>query len=518
MKKIIALLVLISLVSTFSAFSFGAQASTDTIKYKTIKLPLGAEFSIPSDWEQIERADAAQFNRPQLTGTDLLSSITIVSNKSDKAKYKDLGDFIKKTEGKLFRDNSKGQNLKTQKIKTSYSSGDVIDTSCTKMLDFGGSGGVGKLETAYFKTKSGYYFGIQLLTMDCNMDSGVSKFDNVVSKLIATFKEIPAFDKKAESASSSKSARLFPVSSNGEFSYVDMSGKEILKTPYGFADDFIGGYAHIMNELGGMSGYIDIKGKQLSSSGVNKDVSKANLSFRGAREINGETVVDLSKKVKKYTSTQDGWKANNEDYTMGDGFEVRIWTASGAPNVKLYKNGKIICDKIKELQESDIFLIVKYDKEKIIRFLYADPSTGKLKTIYVDYNGNPIWTSAKDQAKPAATKATPHQVIDGVVIDNYLKPNSGYFYIGYGLDDTYLAKAKSSIQYLDAAILSAIGASLTENQKTEIVNNLNQGTELKSTSFHYTINNVKLLVSLYHNTDPNEKHLKDININVSMDN
>ncbi len=194
---------------------------------------------------------------------------------------------------------------------------------------------------------------------------------------------------KPANSAAAKSARLFPVSTNGKFSFVDVNGKEIFKTNFGFADDFVGGYAHIMNELGGASGYIDAKGNKIGSG---KNTSKAGLKFRGAREIKGSTVIDLSKKVKRYTSTHDGLKANNEDYNIGDGFEVRIWTATGAPCISLYKNGKIICDKSKQLKGQDIFLIVKYDNEKIIRFLYADSATGKLKTLYVDYNGNPIWT------------------------------------------------------------------------------------------------------------------------------
>ncbi|HEX3027977.1 MAG TPA: X2-like carbohydrate binding domain-containing protein, partial [Clostridia bacterium] len=207
---------------------------------------------------------------------------------------------------------------------------------------------------------------------------------------------------KPANSAVTKSARLFPVSINGKFSFVDVNGKEILKTNFGFADDFVGGYAHIMNELGGTSGYIDAKGKKVSNV---KNTSKANLKFRGAREIKGAAVIDLSKKVKRYTSTHDGFKANNEDYNIGDGFEVKIWTATGAPCVSLYKNGKIICDKSKQLIGQDIFLIVKYDNEKIIRFLYADFATGKLKTLYVDYNGNPIWTKTAQASLVSAAAA-----------------------------------------------------------------------------------------------------------------
>ncbi|HEX3029940.1 MAG TPA: hypothetical protein VHT34_11710 [Clostridia bacterium] len=518
-KKTAALFLVLSLLLSIGSFASGTTAA-DTIKYKTVKLSYGAEFSIPADWEQINSPSCTEFRRTKAATEEDFTHIFIMSSKQGKAKYKSLEDFAKANT--YYGKTKDANNVKVTTIKANCSSTAIVDTTFTRVVDLGGWGGIFRIEAAFFKTKSGNYFGVQFITSDFNLKTGASKLDKIVPTIIKSFKDVKPTATKPATPAVAKSTRLFPVSLDGVFSYVDINGKAVLKTDYGFADDFVNGYAHIMNELGGMSGYMDSKGKQLSAAN-SVNVSKANLNIRGAREIKGNIVVDLSKKVKKYTSTHDGWKANNEDYNISDGFEVRIWTASGAPCVRLYKNGKIICDKIKQLEGQDIFLIVKYDNEKIIRFLYADASTGKLKTLYVDYNGNPIWTKTAQAGLTSATKTTtkpqtPAKTeVEGLTIVNRLAQDAKYLYVGFNLDGNLSDKAEKAVGAMDAAIQKRTGGNLTHEQKVQILSELNKGSALGNASFQFVVNNVKLTVSLFKNTNDPAAKLKDININVVID-
>ena len=195
------------------------------------------------------------------------------------------------------------------------------------------------------------------------------------------------------------STRLFPVYTDGVFNYVDVNGKVVLETDYGFADDFMDEAACVMNEFGGKSWYIDTKGKIINDSDVPE---AANLDFTGARRISGEKLIDTSKPVKSYTEPDkemENITVYIDEYDLGDGFRMRESNAGGAPRRDLLKNGKVMITNSKQFQDVDIFLIVKYDNEKMLRILYMDfADNGKMKTAYFDYNGKPKWTSLKEPA------------------------------------------------------------------------------------------------------------------------
>ena len=159
------------------------------------------------------------------------------------------------------------------------------------------------------------------------------------------------------------STRLFPVYTNGVFNYVDVNGKVVLKTEYGFADDFVNDAACVMNEFGGKSWYIDTKGKIMDESEVPE---AASLAFTGARRFSGDKLVDTSDPVNSYTEPDKEMKNITvyiDEYDLGDGFRMRESNAGGAPRRDLLKNGKVMVTNTKQFQDVDIFLIVKYDNE-----------------------------------------------------------------------------------------------------------------------------------------------------------
>lgn len=193
-----------------------------------------------------------------------------------------------------------------------------------------------------------------------------------------------------KSSTAPKSNILYPLSDSGKFYYLNDQGQLVFKTNYGFADDFSNGVAKVATELGAESGYVDSKGKKLS--GLPKG-TKYDLETRGVREIKNGKVVDLSKKVKKYETEEDGMTVGHEDYDVGDGFIVKITRYGGAPKTEIFKNGKIFVTNDSYLENKDIFLIVKYSDTQKIRILYYDYADEMFKTTMVNYYGSQIWAN-----------------------------------------------------------------------------------------------------------------------------
>ncbi len=193
-------------------------------------------------------------------------------------------------------------------------------------------------------------------------------------------------------AETKASSKLYPVSSKGVFSYVDIDGNKVLDTGYGYADDFIGGVAKVMDEFGGTTTYIDTKGKSV-------DYEAKDYPSNKYREYKDGKVVDIYSNAKKYSTVDEyDWPIEVTEYTIGDGFMIKESLAGGAPRIQLYKNGKLFFTDSKYLDLKEIFIIAKYDDEKMIRIQYSDYSDDcKFKTTYIDYNGNLMWT------KPAVT-------------------------------------------------------------------------------------------------------------------
>ena len=195
------------------------------------------------------------------------------------------------------------------------------------------------------------------------------------------------------SAETKTGSKLYPVSSKGVFCYVDIDGNIVLDTDYGYADDFIGGVAKVMDEFGGTTTYIDTKGKSVKYEATDYPSKKY-------REYKDGKVIDIYSGAKTYSSyNEDDMPIEVTEYTIGDGFMVKESLAGGAPRIQLYKNDKLFFTDSKYLDMKEIFIIAKYDDEKMIRIQYSDYSDDcKFKTTYIDYNGNLLLT--KPVAKP----------------------------------------------------------------------------------------------------------------------
>lgn len=195
------------------------------------------------------------------------------------------------------------------------------------------------------------------------------------------------------SAETKTDSKLYPVSSKGVFSYVDIDGNKILDTEYGYADDFIGGVAKVMDEFGGTSTYIDNKGKEV-------DYEVKDYPREKYREYKDGKIIDIYSVAKKYSSVnEDNMPVEVTEYTIGDGFMIKESLAGGAPRIQLYKNGKLFFIDDKYLDMKEIFIIAKYDDEKMIRIQYSDyADDAKFKTTYINYNGDLMWS--KPAIKP----------------------------------------------------------------------------------------------------------------------
>lgn len=210
--------------------------------------------------------------------------------------------------------------------------------------------------------------------------------------VLCTSQSVPT---QAQSVSTTQTQKLYPVSKSGQFSYVDINGNEVLKTDYGYADDYIDGVAHVSKEFGGEKLYIDTKGNLVNYDG--KGYSDSNF-----RVIKDGKFVDLSSKVKEYTTKdEENFTVSVEEYDIGDGFIFKETRAGGAPQRRLFKNGKVFFTTSKWVSNRDIMTIVKYDDEKMIRFSYIDYLDDcKFKTTYIDYDGNQLFTkSSKKEVK-----------------------------------------------------------------------------------------------------------------------
>ncbi len=374
--------IILAVVLTSGSYTLAAKSTNvDNVKYENVKLSSGVEFNVPSGWKQTDDKACTSFTKPSEKNKKEVSYIKVISSKQTKETYKDLSAFIKAVDGKQIASLSKAKQLKSTKVKVAYAQGGVLtDTVYSQTINFGSFKSVGRVERVCFKTTKGDYFLIQFTTSNFDSKKSTSPYDSVITKLISTF--------KYTTASNTTGKRLFPVSKDGVFSYVDSMGKVVIKTNYGFADDFVNGVAKVAKELGEDSSYIGVDGKAISANDSRN--KNANLDTSGVREWKDNKLVDLSKKVKKYETVEDGWTISNEEYTLGDGFVAKISRAGGAPQRRLYKNGKeFITDKLKD---ADIFLIVKYDDEKIMRVLYFDYSDDyKAKTMYTDYNGKVLF-------------------------------------------------------------------------------------------------------------------------------
>lgn len=185
------------------------------------------------------------------------------------------------------------------------------------------------------------------------------------------------------SAETKTSSNLYPVSSNGIFSYVDINGNEVRFTSFVYADDFIGGVAKVMDKSGRSAVYIDTNFIIVNNAVKVYPQGKY-------REYKGGKVVDIYSKAKKYSLTNKDKKlVKVTEYAIGDGFIIKESLAGGTPKVQLFKNGKLFFT----LDKKEISIIAKYDDVKMIRIQYSDLSDAKkIKTTYIDYNGNLMWT------------------------------------------------------------------------------------------------------------------------------
>jgi hypothetical protein len=180
---------------------------------------------------------------------------------------------------------------------------------------------------------------------------------------------------------------------------VDIEGNEVLKTNYGYADDFIDGVAKVKPEFGGETLFIDTKGKLV-------DCDKDDIYNSKFKEIKNGELVDLSIKMKEYTAQDeevDYITLYIEEYDVGDEFIIKVINAGGAPQRFLLKDGEKFFPT-KEWNKDgnkEIWEIVKYDDEKMFRFSYIDYlDDGKYKTTYIDYKGNYLFTKpAQDGIK-----------------------------------------------------------------------------------------------------------------------
>ncbi len=191
-----------------------------------------------------------------------------------------------------------------------------------------------------------------------------------------------------------KDTKLYPVSNTGKFVYVNIKG-EIVLTPKNCSNayDFVGGVAQIIDSNGETKHFIDVDSK-------NAKAPKTYPNYKFMTLSKGKPVLDIYNRVKTYTKPDPDIKGITWDYSeydLGDGFVVIDSVANGGHMIQLQKNGKTFVTDDSYMSLKEIFQIVKYDDEKMIRIHYSDYNDDcKFKTTYVDYSGKRLFTQLKD--------------------------------------------------------------------------------------------------------------------------
>lgn len=310
--------------------------------------------------------------------------------------------------------------------------------------------------------------------------------------VLCTSQSVPTT--QALSTSTTQTQKLYPLSESGRFRYVDINGNEVLKTDYGYADDFIGEVAQVSKEYGGEELYIDIKGNLVDYDG--KDYSDSKF-----RVIKDSKLVDLSTRVKEYTvKDEENFTISVEEYDIGDEFVIKETRAGGAPQRRLLKNGKVFFTTDEWISNRDIMTIVKYDDEKMIRFSYIDYLDDcKFKTTYIDYNGNPLFAkSSQKEIKVIINGKTLTLKNSAVIEGNTVLLPAGEILqkLGYKVNwnaktKTLKATKKSSVVSLKANNKKATinSKAVTMDSKAKVINKvlyISPKTLMKKLSVAYT--------------------------------